>query len=110
MSYSPRRHAPWLLLLAGLLLAAPGRPSAPTPGHGPATLPDFDLAGSARGATLPQPTGQATAHARGAVRPGVRVLYDALTGSASRVWRPGGTLTRPSRLAPEASVRSFVGR
>src|SRR3954468_9648324 len=91
-----RLYVPGLLLLAALLLAGPGRPAgsaAPArPEAAPAATgpPDFDAAGDLRSTTLPGVPGsngrrsERAALAPSSPRsasPGVRVLYDALTGS-----------------------------
>jgi extracellular elastinolytic metalloproteinase len=113
-------HAGSALLVLGLACVLAGAQDAGAGGPGasrtrvpPAAagtaLPNFDIQEGRRGSTRkasPRLLPGAAVPCSGL--PDSRVRYDALTHTASRVSRPNGKLTGPSRLDPEVIARRFL--
>ena len=110
-SSSPRRDGrAWILVvllaLGALFSVHPGNAQGAASGPQIDQRGEFDTAGVQRHTTL---TGSAVVKApNGGTLSGVEVRLDGLTGSASRVRRPGGSLTGPGLQGPLAVARGFL--
>ncbi|MCC2667625.1 MAG: hypothetical protein K0Q72_96 [Armatimonadetes bacterium] len=111
MQSTPRRHDGRAWVLAGLLALgalSSGQPGSAQAPAGPRIdqRREFDVAGTQRHTTLV--SAGAVKAPNGPTLTGVEVRQDALTGSASRVRRPGGALTGPGAQSPLTIARGFL--